>query len=1067
MSTPAYRVDGRTATRDAFYAAACDPRASVIVEACAGAGKTWMLVSRIVRALLAGAPPHEILAITFTRKAAGEMRARLASWLREFAALDDERAAAELRQRGLAERDARAQAAALRALHAQVLAGGRMVEVRTFHAWFSQLLRAAPLDLLAELGIAAEPELVEDTDDLMPELMRRFHAAVLDDAALRADYAALVAARGRHHVQRWLARAVERRVEIERADRAGTLAGSVPPPARDPDAVFAALRADLAALAAALGATNKATPRQAAQALDAALALTDARAAFDGCWSALHTDAGTPRRYVATPQPLLDALAAVRDDYAQQQASDEHRRMVALARCLLAEYAALKRRRALVDMNDLEQVALALLADSALAGWVQQRLDARVRHLLIDEFQDTSPLQWQALYAWLSAYAGAGGGARDAPAVFIVGDPKQSIYRFRRAEPRVFDAARRFLVDGLHGRVLECDHTRRNAPAVLAAVNAVFGTLYAQGDYDGWRMHSTEVAAGGAVRALPAVDRPPGKAGARADAVSAVWRASLHEPRREAEQVLREAEAQQVARAIAELVREHGVAPGEVLVLCRKRESLRLAATALQALHLPYTAPEDTRLADVPEVRDLLALLDALASPGHALALAQALKSPLFGAGDDELHTLVHAAGAYGGWWPALLAGAASGAALARARTLLAGWAPLVRTLPPHDLLDRIVHEADVHARFAACVPAERRADALAAIDALLAQALQLDGGRYASAYGFVRALRRRATIKLRPNARADAVPLLTVHGAKGLEARVVFVMDADPEARVAETATLLVDWPVEHDAPRQVAFVASEARCPPSLAALLASEEAARAREENNGLYVAMTRARELLVFSRTPPLRAASASWWVCVQALTEPWAPAAAPGGGAATREIVVATLPAYTQPPLPVAAAEDPAAALGRALHRMLEWAAQSPQAAPAELAAAACAEHGLPAARAAEVQRLVAQVLGSTAAARFFDRRQILWAGNEVPLAAPDSNEVLRADRLVQLADGWWVLDYKLAHHPAELPAHRAQLARYRLAVRSLVGAGEAVRAAFIAASGEVIELTEEGDTQGA
>ena len=101
-------------------------------------------------------------------------------------------------------------------------------------------------------------------------------------------------------------------------------------------------------------------------------------------------------------------------------------------------------------MTDLERVAVALLSEHTLSGWVQQRLDARVRHLLIDEFQDTSPLQWHALQSWLAAYAGAGGGI-DAPRVFIVGDPKQSIYRFRRAEPRVFKAAQDFVVEALGG----------------------------------------------------------------------------------------------------------------------------------------------------------------------------------------------------------------------------------------------------------------------------------------------------------------------------------------------------------------------------------------------------------------------------------------------------------------------------------------------------------------------------------------------------------------------------------------------------------------------------------------
>ena len=83
---PAYEHNGERVDPERFYAIACDPRRSVAVEACAGAGKTWMLVSRILRALLAGAKPHEVLAITFTKKAAGEMRQRLYGWLAEFAA---------------------------------------------------------------------------------------------------------------------------------------------------------------------------------------------------------------------------------------------------------------------------------------------------------------------------------------------------------------------------------------------------------------------------------------------------------------------------------------------------------------------------------------------------------------------------------------------------------------------------------------------------------------------------------------------------------------------------------------------------------------------------------------------------------------------------------------------------------------------------------------------------------------------------------------------------------------------------------------------------------------------
>ena len=131
----AYQADGRSVSRAAFYTIACDPRRSVVVEACAGAGKTWMLVSRIVRALLDGAQPNEILAITFTRKAAGEMRERLDEWLREFAApgLPHERLVEALQERGVPAQQAETLAPHLAGLHERILDAGRGVEIRTFH----------------------------------------------------------------------------------------------------------------------------------------------------------------------------------------------------------------------------------------------------------------------------------------------------------------------------------------------------------------------------------------------------------------------------------------------------------------------------------------------------------------------------------------------------------------------------------------------------------------------------------------------------------------------------------------------------------------------------------------------------------------------------------------------------------------------------------------------------------------------------------------------------------------------------------------------------------------------
>jgi ATP-dependent helicase/nuclease subunit A len=1086
MSDPAYRCDGRAVGPAEFYAVACDPGRSVAVEACAGAGKTWMLVSRILRALLDGAEPSQILAITFTRKAAGEMRERLDEWLQAFAApgCDPATRVEALVQRGLSPAAAQGAAERLGALQARVLASGRPVQVQTFHGWFAQLLSGAPRTLLRRLGLAPGVQLLEDPQELRPALMREFHRAVDADAGLRADYIALVRRHRRSALGAWLDAAWQRGAELTAADAAGTLAPAVPPPTEDPAQAWTDphWRAELQALASALGARGKALSNTAAAGLAAALAATDARAAFEAAWAALMTRDSQPRsrmgdlpaQAAATGQLQAQQLA-----WRQLDAHTDHRGMVGLARVLLQAYRALKQRLGLADMADLEAVAQLLLTDPEAAGWVQERLDLRVRHLLIDEFQDTSPLQWQTLRPWLAGYAGAGGGAsgQQPLRVFIVGDPKQSIYRFRRAEPRVFAAAQAFVRDALDGALLACDHTRRNAPEVLQALNAVFGRAAQHDGWDGFRPHTSGAAPGGGVWALP--DEEAGPVGL--DTVPALperipgWRDSLTQPRQAPEEHRAQQEARAVARVIAQALAAGRWRAGEVMVLARRRSTLARVAQALAAHGLPFTVPEALALAEAPEAQDLLALLEVLASTGHDLALAQALKSPLFGADDSDLLWLAQRARDAGGWWPLLVSAAAlPSAALQRARPLLQAWADAAQQLPPHDLLDRIVHEGELLPRLAAALPGARRHAGLQAVDALLSTALQLDGGRYATPYGFVRALRRAGT-RVRLPAPADAIRLLTIHGAKGLEAQAVFVVDADPPARRAETATLLVDWPAEDPAPARVAFVARESAPPPSLTGLLDEERRARAREELNSLYVAMTRARDTLVFSRTAPRVPDPGAWWARVVQQAEAAAPwpqqvqsfATSPATSPAAEQILLPQLPAWR--PAPAVAApgsatlESDSAPLGRAVHRLLEWVARPGQPLPPErwpaAAASAARQFGLPAAQTDELLAIAGRILHSPECAVFFDPGRLAWAGNEVPLAF--EGEVLRLDRLVALPpDGaassrtWWVLDYKLAGQPLADPALVAQLQRYRQAVQALQP-GEAVCAAFITGSGRL------------
>ncbi|WP_416763208.1 UvrD-helicase domain-containing protein [Roseateles sp. So40a] len=1173
LGAAAYTKDGAPVARERFYELACDPARSVVVEACAGAGKTWMLVSRILRALLDGARPQDIVAITFTRKAAGEMRARLNEWLHEFAHCDDAGRVLALRQRGLPEAEAIALAPRLAGLQQRLLQDARPVEIRTFHAWFSQLLRAAPLELLRAQGLSPELQLLEDESDLMPELWQRFHAAVLADETLLATYRELSLAHGRNKLVNWLTAAFEKRVELTLAHRHGRLLDSMPAATEvvpefaaftDPIEAFGPMRGDLQALAIELGQGKNKKQKDAAVALEMALSAPRDPAMSIAEWdlatmtaarAALFTKTGTLVKALGESPLLLELgerLDRLQLALEQDRARTWHQQMCALALTLLAEFERLKRERGIVDMNDLERGALALLGDVELSGWVQERLDSQVRHLLIDEFQDTSPLQWHALHAWLSGYVGAGGGVsgQRPPSVFIVGDPKQSIYRFRRAEPRVFAAARDFVREGLDGALLACDHTRRNSVPVLAAVNAVFEQASLAQQYSGFRAHTTESSGGDPLDGVfflagdgaqddeetEVAEEEGAEAGIGRDA--GTWRPSLTEPRREPELHRREAEAARIAASIEQLLADGRTQPGDIFVLARKRESLRVLAQVLKGRGIAHAAPEDMALLDAPDVRDLLALLDALASSGHQLSLAHALRSPLFGASEADLLWLAATSGSVRwlgqgddareapipvphavpdtvpdagpdaadgtapkapiirSWWEVLMQAdpAELSPVLTRARTLLSGWASMAVLRSPHDLLDAIVHEGELMARLAAAVPASERRARLHAVEALLALALELDGGRYAGLYGFVRALKSRA-LKLAAPAEPDAVQLLTVHGAKGLEAQVVILMDAEAGPARAESMALAISWPVHEPVPRTVAFLVSEAKPPPSLQPLLDDEKEQRQREELNALYVAMTRARHRLVLSRTPARRqSASASWWARVSPQAEPLAlPEVDVNEGAALVDAERAVVRLKVLPrvdPLPasaeavqVSAEEDgspstdaraavgqspeeveESAALGEALHRVLEW-HSGPQGrahALERLMAAAAQMYGLDARRDERLQRSVKAILASRDCAPFFDASVLAWHGNEVPLSWQGHD--MRLDRLVCREDSagartWWVLDYKLHPAPQRNPEYLLQLWRYREAVSTLQP-GDAVRCAFITGQGKLIDCTE-------
>jgi ATP-dependent helicase/nuclease subunit A len=1105
----AYERNGQPISAEAFYAIACDPRRSVAVEACAGAGKTWMLVSRIVRALLDGAAspdyadgtprepvrPHEILAITFTKKAAGEMRERLDEWLRQFTAADDETLRRELVMRGVSSQKSAQSNPELRrqlaGLYRAVLAGGRSVQIRTFHSWFAALLRSAPVAVLHRMGLPVNYELLEDDAPARALVWRRFYAVLTNDEPLKADFEALVLAHGRFQTDKALQSALDKRTEFLLADEQGVVDASVQPfQTQFPE--FAQFNAPEDCLVP--GNPDWQLLQDAARALGGASApsfsakgaeLEQAMSAQDrpGIFGALLTDKGTPRKFgekivgIATVRQAQELVLSVQAASAQHAAWSHQQRMARLSRVLIAQFTQLKKERGWVDMNDVERAALVMLGDSVLAGWVQERLDARIKHLMIDEFQDTNPLHWQALSSWLSGYGGAGA----APSVFLVGDPKQSIYRFRRAEPQVFRAAQAFVVEGLGGDLLSCDHTRRNALAVIETVNAALGQAREADGYDGFRDHTTDSSRAGLTGCLPAIPRPRGDG---ADALlDAGWRDSLSTPRELPEETLRTLEARQAAGWIHRQLAA-GLEPSQIMVLSRKRAGLLPLQEELRALHVAAQIGEKTDLIDCCEVLDMVALLDVLVSPQHDLSLARALRSPLFGLADASLVQLALLQRELKlPWYELLQKTELLAPELQGISATLTRWKGWLDSQPPHDALQGIYDDGDVLARFVASAPAVQRQSVLANLRALLVVALEREGGRYVTPYGLVRALKAgglQAPVALN----SQAVRLLTIHGAKGLEAEAVLLLDTDTPERNADSMSVLVDWPGEASAPRKFVFLVSESAPPVCAQQALAAEQLARKREELNALYVALTRARHTLVISSIEPYRPTTDSWWQRLQGVAPPLQAmipadhetaadsAASRSGTAFTASPATPSADVFYLPELPAwrvlkdappeldpdspVEEEDPAnARIGKAMHRLLEWGGPcSP-----EHVSAIAREFRLNPAQAAEASALAQRIFRGDGAWAWRED-VVAWQGNEVDLVY--KGQPLRLDRLVQRKDAgfegqWWVLDYKSAEIPQDQPALMVQLRTYRAAVQRIYPKA-VVKAAFLTGLGTVVEL---------
>jgi len=1083
---------------------ALDPARSVVVEACAGSGKTWLLASRIVRLLLAGVAPGEILAITFTRKAAREIEERVVGWLQSMATDDDAVLAAFLAERGVAPADS-AQLRAARGLYERVLAAQPKLAVNTFHGWFLQLVDAAPLS--ANL---AGTTLADSGSRLFDELWQSFAASLqkAPDSELAPCFVRLLADAGLESTRRLIRRALDRRSEWlafgeDSSDPAAKVVGALREQlnAGEPGDALADFFAgdwdgEFQAYLGFLEMSELKGDQQSAANLRAALGEssdeTDDALRFAGLQSVLLTRENTLRskrpgktldqRYTPAGAArflelhgelgarLIDSLEAQR----AERIVSFNRDACTMFQAFLAHVDEFKQARRQIDFVDAEWNVLKLLRSEDSAAFLQARLDARYRHVLLDEFQDTSPLQWQILLGWLAAYSDA-----SRPSVFLVGDPKQSIYRFRRAEPRLFLVAADFLEAHFAAIRCELDSTRRNAHAIVEVVNSLFLGVP---EFAPFRTQSTLAGAlPGRVELLPlcAKEDVGSKEGAEAPIG---LRDPLNEAVLEPEDSRRRQEAAALAAKILEMVGTSGRAwqvedkgaerplrYGDIMLLVRTRTNLACYERALAAVGIPFVAGSRGGLLAALEVRDLVALLGFLVTPLADLKLAQSLRSPLFACTDDDLMRLALRTEA--GWWQRLQALAGEGLGsppLSRAARLLGEWLPAADRLPAHDLLDRIYHQGEVLARYRLAVPEALSASVEANLQALLLLALDVDGGRYPSLPRFIDELRelRDADASEAPDegaiesssADAGRVRILTIHGAKGLEAPIVWLLDANASPRAQESWDLLVDWPPQAAAPEHVSFYGRQHERGAARQTLFDAELAAAAREELNLLYVAITRARQVFIASGIENAKSGGQTPYRLLEAALAGLGATLAYGDelpiGASPATAIVRP-PATVWAPLPTVGERrqlpGEAERFGVLLHAVLERRSEG-NAVDGWWTALGFDDEDY-----RRVLPVAETILSAAALQRFFDPVQYRRAWNEIDLAT-GAGGLLRIDRLVEFDDALWVLDYKSSRSDsARLDEYRAQVAGYGLAVAE-VFPGKAVRGALIFGDASWLEV---------
>jgi len=830
---------------------AAQPRQSTWLSANAGSGKTRVLTDRTARLLLDGVPPERILCLTYTKAAASEMQNRLFDRLGTWAMLDDGPLRDELASIGVEDIGDLDHA---RTLFARAIETPGGLKIQTIHSFCAAILRRFPVEAGLPPGFTEIDEVTAAR--LVTEVLSRLadgdgrsalEAAgryVSDDSF--AELAFEVLGRQEAFDPPLDAAAIWDLFDLPKGFSATDLE-----PALfngDEDAMLGALVRHCA--------TGSSTDQKAAARLapltERPLTLEDlpdlasvflyasgnsAGAAKIGAFPTKATRAAMG----AEIAPLEAFMARVETAAARQAALAAADRTLALhefARAFLPAYRAEKMRHGWLDFDDLIRRTRSLLQNSASAAWVLYKLDGGIDHILVDEAQDTSPAQWDVI-AKLSEemLAGAGKDDRRRRTIFVVGDKKQSIYSFQGADPRSFDAMADHFTERLeHIGALdrrELAYSFRSAAAILHAVDE---TYYTPGPSEDVSRHRAFFdAMPGRVDLWPVVE-PEGS-----EEPENWWDPVDLPGEHHHSVVLAHRIAEFVTQTIATETLGDGAArrpvrAGDVLILVQGRSALfHNIIRALKTKGLPVAGADRLQLTAELAVRDLISLLRFLALPEDDLALAEALRSPLFGWDEAALFGLGH--GRKGYLWTALRdASDTHPETVARLRELR----DRADFLRPYELLEHILTNQDGRARLIARLGRE----AEDGIDLLLTRALHYETVDIPSLTGFLVWLESGdVTVKRQAGQAGEQIRVMTVHGAKGLEAPIVILPDT-----LRRPAVLRDDVLVTPDG-QAVWKKGPKGNEPPPIAAARLAAEARDEEERRRLLYVAMTRAEKWLI--------------------------------------------------------------------------------------------------------------------------------------------------------------------------------------------------------------------------